>query len=405
MRVGLMGVHCDNANLGVVALAYSAVGLLHRVVPGEAEVVLFSANRQSELDRMAEVLGVRNKRFWAAPLYRRKPAVLMQSLADMRRCDVVLDFTGGDSFSDIYGARRLVNKLLDKQLVLACGVPLLLAPQTYGPFQRRALLPWVRHVLNRATLVAARDDLSGSFLAELTRREVIAATDVAVTLPWQPGLFDLPDTDLPRVGFNVSGLLWNGGYTGDNQFRLRADYRQYCHDVIEGMLAGGFQVHLVPHVISRGDAGREDDAAAARQLLAEYSDCVLAPPFTTPVEAKSYISRLDAFLGSRMHATIAAFTTGVPTIPVAYSRKFAGFYQGLGYPIVVDLTELATTAASRISLGYVHDRGRLAELVAAGRLRADDRIAVFTNRLAEWLSGQASGVAPAVSLDTKQSPA
>lgn len=405
MRVGLMGVHCDNANLGVVALAYAAVGLVHRALPGEAEVVLFSANRQSELGRMAEVLGVHNKRLFAAPLYRRRPAVLLRSIGELRRCDFVLDFTGGDSFSDIYGPKRLVNKLFDKQLVLACGVPLLLAPQTYGPFQRRVLLPWVRHVLNRATLVAARDDLSRSFLAEQTRREVITTTDVAVTLPWQSNLFDLPDTGRPNVGFNVSGLLWSGGYTGDNQFGLRADYRQYCHDVIEGLLAEGFQVHLVPHVISRGRAGREDDVAAARELVSKYPECVLAPRFTTPVEAKSYISRLDAFLGSRMHATIAAFTTGVPTIPVAYSRKFAGFYQGLGYPIVVDLTELATTPASRISLGHVRDRERLAELVAAGRHRADDRIAVFTNRLAKWVSGQAGGVATTVTLDAKQSPA
>lgn len=405
MQVGFMGVHCDNANMGVVALAYAAVGLLHQVLPGEAEVVLFSENRRTELDRMAAALGITNKRFSAAPLYRRKPRVLLSSIGELRRCDLVLDFTGGDSFSDIYGPKRLVNKLIDKQLVLACGVPLVLAPQTYGPFRRRLLLPWVRHVLNRATMVAARDDLSRTFLASLTRREVIGTTDVAVSLPWQPTHYTFAETGRLRVGVNASGLLWNGGYTGQNQFRLRADYRQYCRALIEGLLGDGCQVHLVPHVISRGDAGREDDVAAARQLSALYPDCVLAPPFSNPIEAKSYISRMDVFLGSRMHATIAAFSTGVATVPVAYSRKFAGFYRSLGYPVLVELTELDTRAATQASLDQVRQHEQLAEWVAAGRQRADNRIRVFTNRLANWLSERSGGVPAAVTLDPDQSPA
>lgn len=405
MRIGLMGVQCDNPNMGVVALTYAAVGLLHEVVPGEAEVVLFSVNRQPELARMAETLGIANKGFSAAPLYRKKPSVLLSSLRVLRGCDLVLDFTGGDSFSDIYGMKRMLNKLIDKQLVLVSGVPLVLAPQTYGPFRRRLLMPWVRHVLNRAAMVATRDGLSRSLLADLTRREVLLTTDVAVSLPWEPTLHELPPTDQPRVGFNVSGLLWNGGYTGQNQFQLQADYRQYCHGVIKGLLADGLQVHLVPHVISRGDASREDDVAASMELLAEHQGCVLAPPFTTPIAAKSYISLMDAFLGSRMHATIAAFTTGVPTVPVSYSRKFAGFFQNLDYPVLVDLAEMDTSSATAATLKYVRERGQLAPLVAQGRRRADELIAVFLNQLAIWLPEPSGGVPPAVRLNAGESPA
>ena len=38
-----------------------------------------------------------------------------------------------------------------------------------------------------------------------------------------------------------------------------------------------------------------------------------------------------------MHATIAAVSSGVPTIPLAYSRKFMGVFEAIEYPYTVDL--------------------------------------------------------------------
>ena len=37
-----------------------------------------------------------------------------------------------------------------------------------------------------------------------------------------------------------------------------------------------------------------------------------------------------------MHACIAAFSAGVPVIPMAYSRKFEGLFGALGYHRTVD---------------------------------------------------------------------
>jgi len=43
-------------------------------------------------------------------------------------------------------------------------------------------------------------------------------------------------------------------------------------------------------------------------------------------------------MGARMHACIAAFSSGVPVVPMAYSRKFAGLFGALGYNETVDCT-------------------------------------------------------------------
>ena len=50
------------------------------------------------------------------------------------------------------------------------------------------------------------------------------------------------------------------------------------------------------------------------------------------------MASLDLFMGARMHACIGAFSAGVPTLLLAYSRKFSGlFKETLGYDYVTDM--------------------------------------------------------------------
>ena len=105
----------------------------------------------------------------------------------------------------------------------------------------------------------------------------------------------------------------------------------------------------------------------------------------SPVAAKSHIAGLDVFIGSRMHATIAAFTAGVPTVPVAYSRKFAGFFGSLGYGALVDLTEASTTEAVAHTLALVEDRNRLSQLAVPALGLAEHAVDAFVDALVDVL--------------------
>ena len=260
-------------------------------------------------------------------------------LAQVRRADMVIDIGAGDSFADIYGPRRLSRMLAMKFIVHAARRPLVVAPQTVGPFTRENSRRMVRRSLNLSRLVATRDRLSTECVRELgVRREPIEASDVALRLPYDPPS-PRGEGGPVRVGINVSGLLMNGGYTQNNMFGLRDD-----HPALMRALVAHFQghetpceVHLVAHVISQGDVV-EDDWHACRRLAEEFPGAVVAPRFETPGEAKTYIAGMDFFMGARMHACIAAFSSGVPVVPMAYSRKFAGLFGTLGYDRTVDCT-------------------------------------------------------------------
>ena len=82
----------------------------------------------------------------------------------------------------------------------------------------------------------------------------------------------------------------------------------------------GCEVHLVSHVQSEIQEV-EDDRRVASRLANDFPGVIASPLFNSPSEAKSYIAGMDYFVGARMHACMAAFSSGVPVTPMAYSRQ------------------------------------------------------------------------------------
>ena len=285
--------------------------------------------------------------------------------AQARRADMVIDIGGGDSFADIYGGRRLRRMFVLKFLTHLAGTPLVMAPQTVGPF-KKPVSKWAAKLSMRlCKIVATRDQLSTKAARDMgLTRDLIEASDVALRLP-----FDAPTktTGPKKVGINVSGLLMGGGYTGKNEFGLQMDYPRLIRDLISHFQNLGTQVHLVPHVIvPAGRLAAEDDYNASMKLHAEFPNTIVAPAFETPSEAKTYIAGMDFFMGARMHACIAAFSSGVPVIPMAYSRKFAGLFGSIGYDHTVDCTsETSEAIKTKIIAGFENRTSLQAETETA----------------------------------------
>ena len=187
--------------------------------------------------------------------------------------------------------------------------------------------------------------------------------DVAFLLPYKKIEFDNKYT---HVGLNISGLLWNGGYTKMNQFGLKCNYQNTLKAIIEYFLSNqNVKLHLISHVVNQA-ASIENDYAVLYGLWEEYNNerLLLAPFFMSPIDAKSYIAGLDFFIGARMHATIAAFSTGVPVVPMAYSRKFNGlFAETLSYPHIVDMKTLSDKAILKLIIDIFINRADIKKTI------------------------------------------
>jgi polysaccharide pyruvyl transferase WcaK-like protein len=284
-------------------------------------------------------------------------------LRQLQESDIVAALGGGDSFSDIYGQERLWYVSLPQILALLMNRPLVLLPQTIGPFKTAIGRSVARLILRHARRIYTRDTESlGEVERLLGHRSSRAAFayDMGFALDPLPPPGEVKEQieKLRRqgelVGLNVSGLLYAGGYTGANQFGLRVDYREMVRRLIEFLVERqGVQVLLVPHVLGGPGALESDITACDRVFETLEGRCHgrlhRLPGTLDHHQTKWVIGQSDFFLGSRMHACIAALSQAVPALGLAYSRKFAGVFDSMGAAdLVVDLTR--QDAAGALSL-------------------------------------------------------
>lgn len=316
----------------------------------------------------------------------------MAYFAKVRASDVVIDIGAGDSFADIYGSSRLNRMFAMKFLTHIAGTPLVQAPQTVGPFKKKSSEFLARASMKRCAVVATRDAMSTKCAMDMNLgREVIEACDVAFRLPYEPSTPKTVDAR-PTVGLNISGLLMNGGYTRKNMFGLTLDYPAMIRRLVTELRAQPDDplVYLVPHVIPNERGSVEDDVQPSIDLATEFDGVEVSPIFTAPSEAKTFIAGLDFFAGARMHACIAAFSSGVAVVPMAYSRKFEGLFGTLGYKRTVDCTsEDEDAIVTKVLDGYQNRTG-LAEEIKPALAKGLEKLQVYEDALTQTLKAAAA---------------
>jgi polysaccharide pyruvyl transferase WcaK-like protein len=344
VNIGIVWANPYNKNMGVAALAYSSLALISDVlqennIPNE---ITFFGSSKNTRDRL--VINGKEIEFdntYGLDFLKIKSLIKLIVLykklktKDVFNFDYVFDIAEGDSFTDIYGSDRFKRILNSKRVFSYFGKKQMLLPQTIGPFKNKCHEKSVFKILKKMNAVISRDKQSYDYTAKhLPSQQIMESIDVAFYLPYSKSQFEI---DKIHVGINISGLLWNGGYTNNNQFNLKANYKKLIRETITYFEnKKDIVVHIVPHVVPT-DFPTEDDYTIAQQIKTEFPKVIVAPRFESPIEAKSYISGLDFFTGARMHACIAAFSSGIPVYPMAYSRKFNGlFIETLRYPYLGD---------------------------------------------------------------------
>lgn len=382
-KIGLLGASFDTGNLGVSALAEASIKCILSRWPN-AEVTFLASGREDGEHRLqllgreirVGILPIRfckniflSNHFCALSLYALALKLLPWKwlrddiinwnpyLKRIVETDLVVDITGGDSLSDIYGMHRFIMRFLHKWVIIQLGKELILLPQTYGPFKRPIAKLIGRYVLKHASLVYTRDPNGVEYVRGLLNDpggngKVHFAPDVAFVLdPHEPENIDVGSLDNVRtedtvvVGLNISGLLFNGGYTKNNMFSLKPDYRELLYSIIDLLMKDErLLVLLIPHVfgpIGSVESDRDACLKVYQALNEKYKDRLfLARGEYNHNEIKYIIGMCDLFIGSRMHTCVAAMSQYIPTIGLAYSKKFQGVFQSIdAEQLVIDMRQ------------------------------------------------------------------
>jgi len=329
MKALILWADARSGNLGVQALGQGTSDLLERAFPG----ILVSFQSYGPGDAPHS--------FDSRLLLGFRPRLFKELIDWIAEFDVVVDTGAGDSFADIYGLRRLVEMSSVREAVRRSGAPLVMGPQTYGPFRTRAGRTIARTSLRSASLAFGRDPESIRYAGAELGRRITPATDVAFAI--EKSVADPSRSIL----VNVSGLLWDPNPHVDNTY-----YRESLLQLTNGLHAKGYPVSLLAHVT---DASNPDnDIYAIEQfskLLAEDPE-ILVPSDLQDV--RQMIASAKLVIGSRMHACLNALSQGVPAIAWAYSRKFGPLLSGLNWEGVLDLRSSSPTI-SRTTIELAED--------------------------------------------------
>ncbi|MBW1737918.1 MAG: polysaccharide pyruvyl transferase family protein [Deltaproteobacteria bacterium] len=431
--IAIMGTPVSSGNRGVMALGASLINLCAGEAGGKDVFLMLGHQRREQVPfrvdgkiRYIEVVNyrlsprakLREHLGWilmASIFYRIFPLKALRNslsrytpwIAALERADLVGDVRGGDSFSDIYGMRRFLVGFLEVFTVLMVKGSIVQFPQTFGPY-KSALSRWLaRFILKRSSVIIARDATSQKVAQELVgkRREVLLSPDVAFSLetvaPSKVEVFPALKGSRPSclIGLNVNGLMFNGGYTRKNMFGLKLDYRSLLLVLIQTLLEEHRdELWLVPHTYGPSESVESDPEACRQVREALPEDLKTRVRIVTGDydchELKGIIGMFDFFIGSRMHACIAALSQGIPCVGIAYSRKFEGVFRSVGMvEWVVDGRDTGTQEALRRVVGLYRKRDTVRRLLKRNADKARDELGeVFSKVLASARSRVPKGV-------------
>ena len=271
---------------------------------------------------------------------------------------------GGDNYCYPWSAKQAVE--LNREIRKHCRATVLWGCSV----DPEAVTPEVREDLAKYDLITARESISYELLKAIIPNTVLVA-DPAFTLARR----DLP---LPEgfaehhtVGINVSPLIMKYGTEGQ---LILENYEHLIRHILENT-----QMHvcLIPHVVWE----QNDDRAPCRVLFEKFRDSgrVCMAPDCNATELKGFIARCRFLVAARTHASIAGYSSCVPTLVLGYSVKSRGIARDLfgtekGYVLPVQALKSGhdLTEAFRRMVRQEHEiRTALEEIMPRYRQRAE----------------------------------
>lgn len=261
---------------------------------------------------------------------------------------------GGDNYcydimiKDLILANSMLNRNGGKTILLGCSIE----PE----------------LLEREDIVKDMKQYSAVFARESITYEALKKAGISNLYLYPDSAFTLDTKKLPlpegfmggnTVGINISPMIVeNEKETGITMKNYRA-LIQYILDNTD------MSVALIPHVVW----DRNNDRKTIEQLYQYFKDekRVVKIEDHSCEELKGYIANCRFFIGARTHATIAAYSSQVPTLVVGYSVKAKGIAKDLfgtyeNYVIPVQCLEKEEQLLSAFQWMYDREEALKAEL-------------------------------------------
>lgn len=171
--------------------------------------------------------------------------------------------------------------------------------------------------LKKFDLIIARESITYyTLLEKQANKNIKLYPDPAFTL--EKIELPLPEGFIKdnTIGINLSPLVMEYEAKEGKTF---LNFKNLLHYIIEET---DMQIALIPHVVLKSN--NDLDALSALYEMFKNTGRVILINNHNCKELKGFISRCRMFIGARTHATIAAYSSCVPTLTLGYSVKATG---------------------------------------------------------------------------------
>lgn len=213
-------------------------------------------------------------------------------------------------------------------------------------------------------LIVARESLTyEALLKNGIDKNTVLYPDSAFTLDVDESAADKSNIKKGAIGINTSVMV-------ESRTKSIDSFRKAFAELINRLLnETESDILLIPHVTLPG--GDVEPLTYLKDCFKDNDRVVLIPSTFTAAQYKGIISRCDMFIGARTHATIAAYSTCVPTLVIGYSVKSKGIakdlfgtYDGLVIPVEeIDCTEKLIEVYSDFAANKEDYRKRLCDVM------------------------------------------
>lgn len=252
---------------------------------------------------------------------------------DYEWADVVISCGGGFLLSHGFSV-ALLQHLVQIKVALDYNKPVVIYSQSIGPFYNRFMQRAAKHILNRVTRIYIREEISKRWLKEIgcNHKDIYVVPDAAFCLCAEQServdqLFEniKKQHNGPYIGMTVRD--WNFPEVSNKVYH-RQKYIESIRTAIKFIEKNyNGKVLLMPQVL--GPNPFNDDRIISREILRELSDtnAELIDCDLHPRELKYFYSKMDMFIGTRMHSNIFALASEVPTVAINYEHKTKGIME------------------------------------------------------------------------------
>lgn len=252
-------------------------------------------------------------------------------------------------------------------LALRLRKKVIIFPNSFGPVEGRINRIILRMIVNRCSLVYAREKKSFDCLTRVGCKNIKMHNDLAyyATIENTRSIVtDIPNTGKPKIGITVRPYRFPESDDPDQAYKHYVTaIANFCD------FASDYEIYFVVQV--QGPSAHENDRIAISDVMKECqrNDIEVIDGAYDYKDLLLIYSKMDYLIGTRFHSVVFSQLSGIPSLAIAYGgNKSEGIMSQIGLgDFVIDINNISENEIKEKFKKLVYDAENYAAKLSAFR--------------------------------------